>query len=415
MFSAYRKILTTKITAADSIAFSLALLHKNHLWHEPTWLRSCKIVCFVNLCSLVDAGLSPRTGRKSCKSEKLLENEKSCTISFLISSCGLSPEMAVSVSEKVRFENLEKPNFVVTKLKDYGFSQKQIAEIVRKRPSILMFKEKTLLPKLKFFQSVGFPMAHLATAVARDPTVLCRSLEKQLIPSYNFLKSVLLTDERVAIAMQQSRRISQQNPPNNIAPNVAVLRELAVPESCIMLLLTHHPETLVENTDALKESVKKVLEIGFNPLRSTFVLALHVIAEKANRRIWDQCYETYSSWGWSKDDIYLAFRRHPNCMILSQKKISRTIEFLVNKMGWDSRMVLSCPAVLLFNLENRIIPRCHVIRVLSSRGLISKEVKLSIFFLPSETRFLEKFVTKYEKEVPQLYDVYKGKIGLEEV
>ncbi|XP_073299910.1 transcription termination factor MTERF8, chloroplastic-like [Primulina huaijiensis] len=367
---------------------------------------------------LVDAdssGLSSKTGRKSCKSEKQLENEKSCTFSFLINSCGLSPELAVSVSEKVRFENTEKPNFVVTMLKNYGFSQKQIAHIVCKRPKILMCKKTTLLPKLEFFQSVGFPMAQLANVIARDPTLLSRSLENQLIPSYNFLKSMLLTDDRVAIAMQQSRRISQQNPTENIAPNVAVLRELEVPESCIMLLLTHHPETLVEETDVFKEAVKKVLEMGFDPLRSTFVLALHVVAEKTNRRIWDQCYETYRSWGWSKDDVYLAFRRHPNCMILSQNKISRTMDFLVNNMGWDSRIVLSCPAVLLFNLENRIIPRCSVIQVLSSRGLISKEVKLSVSLLPSEARFLEKFVTKYEEEVPQLFDVYKGRIGLEDL
>ncbi|XP_073155909.1 transcription termination factor MTERF8, chloroplastic-like [Henckelia pumila] len=411
MFSAFRKLLPIKISAADSIAFSLALLHKNH---EPTLSRSCKIQCFVNLCSLVDV-LSSKTGRKNCKSEKQLENEKSCTVSFLIDSCGLSPEMAVSVSEKVRFDNSEKPNFVVTTLKDYGFSQKQIAVIVRKKPNILMSKKKTLLPKLEFFQSVGFPMARLATVIARDPTFFSRSLENQLIPSYNFLKSVLLTDERVAIAMQQSRRISQQNPTRNIAPNVAVLRELVVPESCIVLLLTHHPETLVEEIDEFKEAVKKVLGMGFDPLRSTFVLALHVVAEKTNRRIWDQCFETYRSWGWSKDDVYLAFRRHPNCMILSQNKISRTMDFLVNKMGWDSRIVLSCPAVLLFNLENRIIPRCYVIRVLSSRGLISKEVKLSVFLMPSETHFLEKFVTKHEEEVPQLCDVYKGRICLEDL
>ncbi|XP_075524456.1 transcription termination factor MTERF15, mitochondrial-like [Primulina tabacum] len=361
------------------------------------------------------SGLSSKTGRKSCKSEKQLENEKSCTFSFLINSCGLSPELAVSVSEKVRFENTEKPNFVVTMLKNYGFSQKQIARVVCKRPKILMCKKKALLPKLEFFQSVGFPMAQLANVIARDPTLLSRSLENQLIPSYNFLKSMLVTDDRVAIAMQQSRRISRQNPTKNIAPNVAVLRELEVPESCIMLLLTHHPETLVEETDVFKEAVKKILEMGFDPLRSTFVLALHVVAEKTNRRIWDQCYETYRSWGWSKDDVYLAFRRHPNCMILSQNKISRTMDFLVNNMGWDSQIVLSCPAVLLFNLEKRIIPRCSVIQVLSSRGLISKEVKLSVFLLPSEARFLEKFVTKYEEEVPQLFDVYKGGIGLEDL
>lgn len=102
-------------------------------------------------------------------------------------------------------------------------------------------------------------------------------------------------------------------------------------------------------------------------------------------------------------------------MIMSQNKISRTIDFLVNKMGWESRKLISCPAVLFYSLENRIIPRCSVIKVLLSRGLIAKEVKPGTFLQPTETRFLEKFVTKYEKEVSKLYDVYEGKIGLEEL
>ncbi|KZV54353.1 Mitochondrial transcription termination factor family protein [Dorcoceras hygrometricum] len=323
--------------------------------------------------------------------------------------------MAVPVSEKLRFDSPEKPNSVVTMFKDFGFSQKQIADIVSKRPKILLSKEKTLLPKLEFFKFVGFPMAQLSTFLARDPTMLCRSLKHQLIPSYNFLKSMLLTDERVAIAMQQSRRITKQNPTKNITPNVAVLKELAVPDSCVMLLLTHHPETLVEDTVEFKEAVKKVLEMGFDPLRSRFVLALHVVAEKTNKRIWDRCYEAYRSWGWSKDDVFLAFRRHPNCMIVSQSKIHRTMDFLVNKMGWDSRIVLRFPAAMLYNLENGIMPRCAVVWVLLSRSLIAKEVKLSVLLVPTETRFLEKFVTRYKEEVPELYDVYKRKIGPEEL
>ncbi|XP_073155025.1 transcription termination factor MTERF8, chloroplastic-like [Henckelia pumila] len=372
MFSAYRKLFQIKIAAADSIAFSLDFLHKNGLPHESALLRSCKFQCFVNLCSLVE--VDSKTGRKSCESGKKLENEKCCMVSFLINSCGLSPEMAVSASEKVRFENPDKPNFVLKMFRKYGFSQKQIADIVRKRPRILLSNEETLLPKLEFLKSFGSPRTYLA-ALSADPTLLSRSLEHRLIPIYNFFKSVLLTDERAAVAMKQLPRFFRHNPIKNMAPNVSVLSDLKVPDSCIMLLLTHYPETIMVKTDDFKESVKKVLEIGFDPSKSMFVLALHVFAEKGNRGIWDRCYKTYSSWGWSKDDIYSAFRKHPNCMIMSQNKISRTMDFLVNKMGWESRKLLSCPAVLLYSLENRIIPRCTVMKVLLSRGLIAKEVK----------------------------------------
>ncbi|KZV54347.1 Mitochondrial transcription termination factor family protein [Dorcoceras hygrometricum] len=417
MFSAFRKFVQIKSIAANSIAFSLALIDKNRLPHEPGLFRICKVECFANLCSLVEvdsSGLPSKSRKKSCKSENELEKAKSRTVSFLINSCGLSPEMAISASEKVRFENTEKPSCVITLLKHHGFNETQVANIVRKRPSILLINEETLSPKLEFFNSLGSSGAYLA-AISSQPVLLTGSLENRLIPSYNFLKSLLLTDDKIAVAMKCSSRIFQQNPNKNMAPNVAFLRELKVPDSCIILLLTHYPETIAEKTDEFRESVRKVLEMGFDPLRSMFVLALHVVAEKGNRGIWDRCYQTYRSWGWSKDDVYLAFRRHPNCMILSENKISRTMDFLVNKMGWDSQIVLGCPAVLLYNLENRIVPRCNVIRILLSRNLIFDKIKLSSFLLPSETRFLDMFVTKHEKEVPELYGVYEGKIGLEEL
>lgn len=34
---------------------------------------------------------------------------------------------------------------------------------------------------------------------------------------------------------------------------------------------------------------------------------------------------------------------------------------------------------------------------------------------PIKNCFLEKFVTKYEKQVPKLYDFYQGKLGIEEL
>ncbi|KAL2485852.1 Mitochondrial transcription termination factor family protein [Abeliophyllum distichum] len=103
-------------------------------------------------------------------------------------------------------------------------------------------------------------------------------------------------------------------------------------------------------------------------------------------------------------------------MILSEKKISKTMDFLVNKMGWDSKMIASRPSVIFYNLENRIIPRCSTVHFLFSRELIKKkEVKLSTVLVPTEKYFLEKFVTKYEKQVPKLYDFYQGKIGIEEL
>ncbi|PIN02568.1 Mitochondrial transcription termination factor, mTERF [Handroanthus impetiginosus] len=341
-FNLHNKLSQIRKNVADSAAL-LVFLYKVEPFYGPILIGNYKNQTLMEFCSLVKK--KPRFAEK-------LDKKKSYTVSYLI--CGLSRETAIAASEKVRFKNLKKPNFVLDLLKKNGFSKTQIATVLRKRPGILVARAKTLLPKFKIFQSIGMPKGFLAAIVSRDP-------KNHIIPNYNFLKSVLLTDERVAAWMKRISWVHPGDIEKSIAPNVEVLREIKVPESFIKLLLTHYPETLIQKCDEFRESVSKVLEIGLNPLKSSFVVALHAVSEDGNKMIWAWSYEVYSKWGWSKDDIYMAFRKNPNCMIASQKKIYSTMDFLVNKMGWNSRMIAKSPLALSFSLENRIIPRCSVV------------------------------------------------------
>jgi mTERF domain-containing protein len=74
--------------------------------------------------------------------------------------------------------------------------------------------------------------------------------------------------------------------------------------------------------------------------------------------------ELYKRWGWSKDMALSAFKRHPNCMLLSEEKITKAMDFFVNKMGWPSANISLNPSVLFFSLEKRIMPRFLVIQIL---------------------------------------------------
>jgi mTERF domain-containing protein len=49
-----------------------------------------------------------------------------------------------------------------------------------------------------------------------------------------------------------------------------------------VLLLTHFPEALMQKHDKFGHIVNEVKEMGFDPTKSTFVLAIHVISGKGN-------------------------------------------------------------------------------------------------------------------------------------
>ncbi|GAY64694.1 hypothetical protein CUMW_235440 [Citrus unshiu] len=86
-------------------------------------------------------------------------------------------------------------------------------------------------------------------------------------------------------------------------------------------------------------------------------------------------------------------------------------------MGWPPFSYCPCSKCFTYSLERRIIPRCSVIRVLLSKGLINEENKiyLSSLVINSNKRFLDTFVTKYQDHVPQLLNIFHGKMTIGEL
>ena len=346
-------------------------------------------------------------------SSGLIDDKKhNFTVSFLVNSCGLSLERAKRVSQSVNFETSERPNLVLNLLKNHGFTNAQISKVVKAGPNFLLSDpEKTLLPKFEFLGSMGLSDSECANIISGCPSVLGRSIKNHLMPLYDFFKSIVVRDEKVVKTFKLARRGLSQDVQKNLAPNLAILREIGVPQSSICVLLSCLPSTAFLRHAKFDEIVKEVTNLGFNPKKSTFIHAIHVIASlrKVN---WEHRFEVYQRWGWSKDQILLAFKKHPGCMCLSEERITKAMDFLVNRMGWPSEYISRNPTVLLFSLEKRTIPRCSVFQILLSKGLVKKDSALFTILRPKEEDFLENYVTKFQQNIPQLLEVYQGKSDL---
>ncbi|RVW61788.1 hypothetical protein CK203_063336 [Vitis vinifera] len=262
---------------------------------------------------------------------------------------------ALSASRKVQFETPERADSVLALLRNYGCTNTHISKIVSRYPLLLTANpEKTLLPKLEFFRSVGFSGPDLASIVVSSPIILRRSLENHVIPSYNFLKSVVMVNENIVRAFKKTFWISGQNVQNAIAPNIAILEEIGVPMSNMKFLVTCHPNVVSQNREKFSRSVKKVIEMGFNPLRLSFLKAIEVSCQLTESML-EHKMEVYRRWGLTDDEIMSMFRLDPLCMKSSEKKIMSVMDFLVNKMGWEPAAFARYPTVFLCSLEKKII------------------------------------------------------------
>ena len=101
------------------------------------------------------------------------------------------------------------------------------------------------------------------------------------------------------------------------------------------------------------------------------------------------------------------------CMIASENKIRKLMSFFVNKLNMTPSMISKNPNLLLLSLEKRIIPRCSVLHLLISKGLVKEETSIVYVFRMTEKRFVDKLVSKYQNEVPDVVSAHLGKIGFQ--
>uniref|UniRef100_A0A2P2NGX0 Mitochondrial transcription termination factor family protein n=1 Tax=Rhizophora mucronata TaxID=61149 RepID=A0A2P2NGX0_RHIMU len=341
---------------------------------------------------------------------KISTEEDSFTVNYLVHSCGLSLESAKSVSHKVQLKFPERADSFLNLLKKYGFNNAQISKIVRSHPLLLVSDaEKTVLPKLEFLRSTGLMHSDLTKFISIQTSVLFRSLEGAIIPNYNFLRSVLLRHDLVVKAMMRSR-LFEQDVQRITAPNISLLRGIGVPQASIVRLLKVYPSVLCSSIEKLEKKVKKAVDMGFSPKEMKFLPALWAFSLKEST--WQRKSEAYKMWGLSEDDVLLAFKKEPLCMLLSEKKITDGMEFFVNQMNLRPLVIAECPNMLFFSLNKTIVPRCSVIKILQSKGLIKNDISLYYVFRMVEKQFIDNYVIKHQKCLPQLLDVFQGKVSL---
>ncbi|KAB2627364.1 hypothetical protein D8674_020982 [Pyrus ussuriensis x Pyrus communis] len=346
---------------------------------------------------------------------KLSETHHDSTVNYLINSCGLSPEGAILASKWVKLRSSKRADSVLSFLRNHGFSKTQISKMVRTHPHFLNSNpEKTLLPKLEFFTSLGVSEEDLATTVEHEPMLLARSLEKQILPTYNFLRR-MISGGKIASVFRNCSRVFLEGHSKNVEPNIGILRESGMPQSCISLLVAHFTQALMQNRKKFAQVVGEVKQMGFDMEKSMSVMAIKALSSANSKSIWTRNCEVYKRWGWSDDDVLSAFKRYPCCMTKSEKKIMQVMEFVVNKMELSSQMILKAPVTMGYSLEKRIIPRLSVVKVLTLKGLMDENRNLGSVLCFTEKQFLERFVTRYRAEVPQLSSVYQGKAAIQDV
>ncbi|KAL5708799.1 hypothetical protein ACHQM5_019556 [Ranunculus cassubicifolius] len=346
--------------------------------------------------------------RFNCSNSTTQHN--SFTISYLINSCGLSQQKAISISKKFHFESPTNPDSVLTLLRNNGFSHSHISKIIAQRPELLVSSvDKTLKPKFDFFSSKGFYGGALVKVLCREAKVLTYSLENTIIPSFHFLRSIVGTDAKVIAVLRRYMNVLAMY--KTIESNIGLLLDHGVPMSMIQKLLVSQPRMFSRSTSRFCEYVEEVKKMKFDPSQHLFLAALNVL-NAMSRSSLEAKFDVYRSWGWSEDELQGAFRKHPYCVALSEENIMSTMDTFVNKFGYAPSSIAQKPSLLLYSCEKRIIPRCSAMQILIKNGKVKQSTNLRSLLQMTEDKFLKKYINRFEKEVPELLRAYQGEGNL---
>ena len=257
-------------------------------------------------------------------------NSRSFSVSYLIHNFGFSSESAskASDSHKISFQTPEKTESVIRFFRDHGFSNSQIINMVRKVPWLLSCDPcKRVLPKFEFLLSKGVSSSEIIDLVSKHPGLLSPSLENNIVPTYELVHGFLKSDEHTINCLFGNSIFSGGH---YVARNIRVLLQNGVGETNIARLLRNRCKGVFSSTDILKV-VKEVNDLGFDPSKSTFALAL--VVKSRSQTSWKEKVDVYKKWGWSDEACHEAFRRCPHCMLTSIDKINTVMKFCVNQLG----------------------------------------------------------------------------------
>ncbi|KAF6176343.1 hypothetical protein GIB67_011132 [Kingdonia uniflora] len=348
---------------------------------------------------------------QSLKSVSESTNEKSPTVPYLVNSFGFSLESATKVSRKIKIKSFKEADAVVELFRKHGFSYAQITDFVTKRPSLLVIAnpEQTLKSKFEFFKSLGISDPELAKMISRCPSLLSRDLENQIIPSCHFIKTFVHSDEKLVTVLKRYPIILLCNVEEVISPNILMLRTYGIPEPNISMLISSHPLALMRKPVSLEVAILKAKNLGFNPESKGFLSSVEMLA--LSESTWEKKMVAYKNFGLSEGEFFLAFKLQPLFVKSSEKKIKKLMDFFVKKLGWSASVLSKYPNLMILSLERRIIPRCSVLQILFSKGiLLKKDVNIPSELNKSGKFFLTKFVTKYQDKIPELMDAQQGRI-----
>ena len=363
----------------------------NHLFSNYPNPRS-----FLSLFSTVSVSLPTQFSK-----------ERTFVLDYLNSNFKFSKSQSIYVSDHVSGVRYpEKPLSVLNFFKKFGFSEAQIQSMVLQKPQLLFSDvDRTLRPKIEFFQLVGFEGSELCDFISKNSTILTSSLKRTLVPSVEAVRKIVCNERDFVQVLFRCGRILPKY--QKLVANVAFLESCGIVGSQLSMLLKRQSRLFIAPEASLRNHVSRAVDMGFHENSRMLVHALHTISGLSYKTFMRKL-EFIQCFGFSKDESLQMFRRSPALLRTSEKKLKAGIEFFLHTVMIPKSVLVHRPNVLMYSIEDRVVPRYRVLQLLISKKLLKKVPSFINVLCLSEEEFLDKYISRFRENAEALLVAYKG-------
>ncbi|KAL6502620.1 hypothetical protein OROHE_024273 [Orobanche hederae] len=332
----------------------------------PSVQRDCHLDSFSSLLLSINFNSFSTASQKGSHTSTPNLNFKNPLLSdYLTNSIKFPKNEAIAVSNRVpSIDSIEKPEAVVQYLKSLGLSVTQLQSLIKHRAHILFADvEKTLKPKVTFYQELGVDGARLRNLISKNSAFLASSLEKRLKPSIGVIKKVLelhgskkdnddTNDLMFRILLSCVWDIANDS---RLQSNIIYLQSCGIVGSQLIMILKTQLRLFSLCETELKHLVTRATEMGF--VMGSRMLVYGIVALNSNSiETFNRKFNLLQGFGFTTDECRKMFVKAPFLFKKSEANLRGGIEFLIDTLMLDKLVLVGTPSLLLLSMEKRLVP-----------------------------------------------------------
>ncbi|XP_078150303.1 transcription termination factor MTERF8, chloroplastic-like [Carex rostrata] len=331
-------------------------------------------------------------------------NSHFAAIDYLIQSCGLPSDKAIQASKWIQhLKSPDKPDAVLRFMRQIGLNEPEIRTSVSREPRILVSHvEKNWRPNVVKLQEIGLSIEDISGIISRSPELFLFNI----VPKIDFWMRALGSFENMSVLLKKAPAILCYNLEKVIVPNLSVLQNQCGLSVCQIVQLIKSSNRLIGlRPEAMKVMVKRAEELGFSCSSQMFVYALITVVS-VNKNTLNSRVHYLKTMGFSQEEVTYMISNAPNVLQKTKELLGPKLEFLMKEAGCGKIDVVRNPVLLSLSLKKRLIPRNLVRKLLKSKEFPVENLSFTTFAMPSDEKFVKKFVLPYEHAIPGLGQAY---------